>query len=104
MSSSSGAFFFFSSRRWHTRCYRDWSSDVCSSDLRQLQRVHIGLTGQEQLGAVAVQHGGGAAAVAVLELPQVVPDGHQLDALAAGGRGEFWELGQGGAVAGLVQA
>src|SRR6266542_6482326 len=26
------AFFFFSSRRRHTRCYRDWSSDVCSSD------------------------------------------------------------------------
>src|SRR3989337_1445613 len=23
----------FSSRRRHTRCYRDWSSDVCSSDL-----------------------------------------------------------------------
>src|SRR2546429_1953698 len=27
-------FFFFSSRRRHTRCSRDWSSDVCSSDLR----------------------------------------------------------------------
>src|SRR3989449_5404302 len=26
-------FFFFSSRRRHTRCSRDWSSDVCSSDL-----------------------------------------------------------------------
>src|SRR6266542_840819 len=25
--------FFFSSRRRHTMCYRDWSSDVCSSDL-----------------------------------------------------------------------
>src|SRR5205809_84360 len=24
--------FFFSSRRRHTRCSRDWSSDVCSSD------------------------------------------------------------------------
>src|SRR5207245_3926712 len=29
-------FFFFSSRRRHTRCYRDWSSDVCSSDLVSL--------------------------------------------------------------------
>src|SRR3989449_6377306 len=28
-----GGFFFFSSRRRHTRCSRDWSSDVCSSDL-----------------------------------------------------------------------
>src|SRR5204863_1257728 len=26
-------FFFFSSRRRHTRSLRDWSSDVCSSDL-----------------------------------------------------------------------
>src|SRR2546429_5221080 len=26
--------FFFSSRRRHTRCSRDWSSDVCSSDLK----------------------------------------------------------------------
>src|SRR2546429_1193617 len=29
-------FFFFSSRRRHTRCSRDWSSDVCSSDLSSL--------------------------------------------------------------------
>src|ERR671912_1965172 len=27
--------FFFSSRRRHTRYWRDWSSDVCSSDLQQ---------------------------------------------------------------------
>src|SRR5262245_62284945 len=30
--------FFFSSRRRHTRCLSDWSSDVCSSDLGQLRR------------------------------------------------------------------
>src|SRR3989449_482859 len=30
-------FFFFSSRRRHTRCSRDWSSDVCSSDLLKLK-------------------------------------------------------------------
>src|SRR3712207_8764750 len=30
-------FFFFSSRRRHTRYWRDWSSDVCSSDLRDLR-------------------------------------------------------------------
>src|SRR5215475_1244576 len=36
-------FFFFSSRRRHTRFSRDWSSDVCSSDLREwteLARKH----------------------------------------------------------------
>src|SRR5690554_6986082 len=32
-SDSNPSFFFFSSRRRHTRCGRDWSSDVCSSDL-----------------------------------------------------------------------
>src|SRR6266852_1432043 len=30
---------FFSSRRRHTRCYRDWSSDVCSSDLYGCERA-----------------------------------------------------------------
>src|SRR3712207_2027596 len=30
--------FFFSSRRRHTRYWRDWSSDVCSSDLFRLAR------------------------------------------------------------------
>src|ERR1039458_5346326 len=29
-------FFFFSSRRRHTRCLSDWSSDVCSSDLARM--------------------------------------------------------------------
>src|SRR3712207_6170704 len=31
-------FFFFSSRRRHTRYWRDWSSDVCSSDLFFVKR------------------------------------------------------------------
>src|SRR5947209_18564148 len=39
--------FFFSSRRRHTRYWRDWSSDVCSSDLgvaggAELRREHDG--------------------------------------------------------------
>src|SRR5690242_21436029 len=41
-------FFFFSSRRRHTRLTCDWSSDVCSSDL----------DGGPVVG-VDVQHGGG---------------------------------------------
>src|SRR6478672_8784300 len=32
--------FFFSSRRRHTRSDRDWSSDVCSSDLQRRPRLH----------------------------------------------------------------
>src|SRR5690606_39756138 len=34
-------FFFFSSRRRHTRFSRDWSSDVCSSDLLIRAASHI---------------------------------------------------------------
>src|SRR5258707_842186 len=40
-------FFFFSSRRRHTRYWRDWSSDVCSSDLPALRNsVHRSQGGQ----------------------------------------------------------
>src|SRR5690606_39392238 len=35
--------FFFSSRRRHTRFSRDWSSDVCSSDLVQAALPILGL-------------------------------------------------------------
>ena len=34
-------FFFFSSRRRHTRYIGDWSSDVCSSDLRTLPDLNL---------------------------------------------------------------
>src|SRR5256885_5350202 len=37
------AVFFFSSRRRHTRLQGDWSSDVCSSDLRN--RLYISAVG-----------------------------------------------------------
>src|SRR5690554_330532 len=33
--------FFFSSRRRHTRCGRDWSSDVCSSDLEMQDEIKV---------------------------------------------------------------
>ena len=36
-------FFFFSSRRRHTRCICDWSSDVCSSDLSILKHADFSL-------------------------------------------------------------
>src|SRR5207249_2394807 len=35
--------FFFSSRRRHTRSKRDWSSDVCSSDLRSVSATRCRL-------------------------------------------------------------
>src|SRR5215217_3709660 len=42
--------FFFSSRRRHTRYWRDWSSDVCSSDLGEL--VILDRDGSEQFDAL----------------------------------------------------
>src|SRR6266496_4734598 len=71
------SYFFFSSRRRHTRSLRDWSSDVCSSDLAiaaeslfgvshltpQLERrLEVTLGVGEPVGRLALQtrlHGGG---------------------------------------------
>src|SRR6266576_7154131 len=57
-------FFFFSSRRRHTRSLRDWSSDVCSSDLgawktwepmgllgRDVHHATLGIIGLGGIGA-----------------------------------------------------
>src|SRR5690625_7740611 len=44
--------FFFSSRRRHTRWPRDWSSDVCSSDLR----IHL-LVGTQRPDAAFLGEG-----------------------------------------------
>src|SRR5256885_8453073 len=43
MLASVGSFFFFSSRRRHTRLQGDWSSDVCSSDLSRAAQVALTL-------------------------------------------------------------
>src|SRR5699024_11246728 len=40
---SLSGFFFFSSRRRHTRSKRDWSSDVCSSDLHEIYQLPVWL-------------------------------------------------------------
>src|SRR5437879_10582494 len=47
--------FFFSSRRRHTRYIGDWSSDVCSSDLRELQ--HVGARTEDELGQLLSKSG-----------------------------------------------
>src|SRR2546430_7804177 len=50
----SSVFFFFSSRRRHTRFDCDWSSDVCSSDLAAFhRRRHVPL---EQLFLTRLHH------------------------------------------------
>src|SRR6476646_7250636 len=71
-------FFFFSSRRRHTSSLCDWSSDVCSSDLRWRVRtidrddVHAGEHLIETLpirrGQLLLDPGRNAAAVVVVDL------------------------------------
>src|SRR5689334_4257643 len=45
---------FFSSRRRHTRCNCDWSSDVCSSDLHPFPPA----SGNEDIGRIGIGQGG----------------------------------------------
>src|SRR6266704_4663564 len=54
--------FFFSSRRGHTRSKRDWSSDVCSSDLKLVRgsadvAAHERAGQDQAVGARQVGHG-----------------------------------------------
>src|SRR2546429_766125 len=53
--------FFFSSRRRHTRCSRDWSSDVCSSDLadgsyNEREQRSDGTTVEDRYSALTKSH------------------------------------------------
>src|SRR5687768_18563906 len=48
--------FFFSSRRRHTRCSRDWSSDVCSSDLVEAPEVLTEHRGRVEAGIGGHEH------------------------------------------------
>src|SRR5205814_2055992 len=47
---------FFSSRRRHTRCLSDWSSDVCSSDLAVGDNVVATLTGTGKGHVLLIAH------------------------------------------------
>src|SRR3712207_9542056 len=65
--------FFFSSRRRHTRYWRDWSSDVCSSDLVDILEVLPPTGPGEQWGYTGIfskQNGGGF-------LTDVYPEAHK---------------------------
>src|SRR3712207_7231176 len=53
-------YFFFSSRRRHTRYWRDWSSDVCSSDLAdsgKLRNLPCGLSHDFRIERAVNQYG-----------------------------------------------
>src|SRR5690606_39432114 len=48
--------FFFSSRRRHTRFSRDWSSDVCSSDLGLIGDTKLAELMREQLADLRIEN------------------------------------------------
>src|SRR3712207_4812160 len=96
-------FFFFSSRRRHTRYWRDWSSDVCSSDLKYMERLHeagiivipvvpsVALAKRmEKLGVDAViaegmEAGGHIGKLTTMTLVRQVVDAVSVPVIAAGG-------------------
>src|SRR5580704_6584435 len=79
-------FFFFSSRRRHTRWTGDWSSDVCSSDLiayaRQAGEPQLEVWGRNLLAALAWHAGDADRIVAELEASRAL-SGQADPALAA---------------------
>src|SRR5205807_3440437 len=72
-------FFFFSSRRRHTRLQGDWSSDVCSSDLEELVQADRRTRRVALLEVLPLQHacdghpGGQAHDVLERQLRQPLP-------------------------------
>src|SRR5439155_17395129 len=87
--------FFFSSRRRHTRWPRDWSSDVCSSDLAstemsQFQAVN-GRPFDERLHILRVQ---GKGNFTTLILPHAKGDVPNSQITQSGGRSEERRVGK----------
>src|SRR2546429_3005973 len=76
-------FFFFSSRRRHTRCSRDWSSDVCSSDLlaacRKRVLKHFGRPLEQSRGAALINRYLGAAELRIVHLLVITEIARRID-------------------------
>src|SRR3712207_3677231 len=83
------SFFFFSSRKRHTRYWRDWSSDVCSSDLVLMRITDLFLTVPLLVTAAVVANKFGSSGILFLALALGVLIWVQLARLV---RGEFLSL------------
>src|SRR6266581_4694472 len=69
-------FFFFSSRRRHTRWTGDWSSDVCSSDLRMEKLWENTRFWKKELGLLGLDIGGRATPASETPItPIIIGDG-----------------------------
>src|SRR5690606_40538191 len=78
-------FFFFSSRRRHTRFSRDWSSDVCSSDL-PVEGPRYGVAGEAELyvGKVLSDEGAGADGTVLQGIDWAIENGCHVLSLSLG--------------------
>src|SRR5207249_8806563 len=95
-------FFFFSSRRRHTRSKRDWSSDVCSSDLVVRGDHVLGGGGQQdvalQIEACVFIDGLGAGKIGdrsgllamIHESFNIEPAGIEIGRASCRERGDVW--------------
>src|SRR5690606_41072975 len=91
-------FFFFSSRRRHTRFSRDWSSDVCSSDLIDQRFTGTVLVVELRLGDTVVdvdRREGQLAALLELVEPHHARRGLLGDAADRRARSEERRVGKG---------
>src|SRR5258706_8876457 len=66
------SFFFFSSRRRHTRLVSDWSSDVCSSDLAGTFKCASGWPRKTMAGYTSVMAAVGIVALFFIVLGEIV--------------------------------
>src|SRR5206468_7616817 len=90
-------FFFFSSRRRHTRSDRDWSSDVCSSDLSPRRRRHAQFATLE-VGRDFLLTGAGASVrfftgIPVAELACIRSKRSEERRVGKEGRSRWWAAG-----------
>src|SRR5256885_12991796 len=69
-------FFFFSSRRRHTRLQGDWSSDVCSSDLSSMSQHE---SARWRIGEAAKRSGVAAANIRYYEKERLLSAGVRED-------------------------
>src|SRR3712207_8741056 len=69
-----GMHFFFSSKRRHTRYWRDWSSDVCSSDLAAPWHVVVDLAVEQPRDLDPEDHRELALADRPARLPRALDD------------------------------
>src|SRR2546421_8116896 len=90
-------FFFFSSRRRHTRSDRDWSSDVCSSDLAACGTGALKTDGRRlrMSSTVYVPRDAGALSLGAGEVAQAISReasarGLELRLVRNGSRGAYW--------------